>query len=207
MERTKYLNLPAFNIMAEETKRYLKLWKRYGNMRLPLKNKRIMIIGFPYFQQRNPSDALCFSLARLDMELRLIDVLRNAGYDVIYKVHPGRISEAKDIFEKKAYVLKGYIQNHLKKADVFLSPSIMTTAFSFILCTNKPIIIFDFCFKIHPPFPEAMELFKKRCSVVKTTIDERNRIIFDEKELLAALSQKPEQPNTEFIKTYMFPEG
>jgi hypothetical protein len=31
-------------------------------------------------------------------------------------------------------------------------------------------------------------------------------MIFDEKELLNTLAQKPTQPNAEFIETYMFPK-
>jgi len=36
--------------------------------------------------------------------------------------------------------------------------------------------------------------------------DERNRFVFNEKELLDALARKVEPPDTEFIEKYMFPE-
>ena len=194
------------NIISGKSDEYFKTWKRYGNAPLPEKNKRIMIIGYPYNQWRSIWVTGGFSLMRLDLELRLIGFLKKTGYEILYKMHPYRIAEAKGIFESRVRILKGFFENNLDKADAFLFPSITTTAFATALCTNKPIITFDLSFKLFEPFRDAMELFKKRCSIVSTKFDERNRIIFDEKQLLDVLSQKPGNANTEFIETYMFPE-
>jgi len=192
------------NILFAETDEYFKLWKRHRKKQISSRNKKVMIIGYPHSQWRKPFTG-SFALVRLDMELRLIDFLKRHSYDVFYKAHPHRMSETKDIFESKAHVLKGYLQNHLDKVDVFLFPSITTTAFSVALCTNKPVITFDLSYKRHEAFPEAMELLKKRCMIIDTKFDERNRIFFNEKELLRALSQKPEKQNNQFIIRYMFP--
>ncbi|MBU4488974.1 MAG: hypothetical protein KKI13_07950, partial [Candidatus Omnitrophica bacterium] len=132
--------------------------------------------------------------------------LKKAGYDVIYKVHPDRTREVDGIFEEKAEIRKGYVEDCLDRADAFLFGSIRTSAFATILCTNKPIIALrmesDEPFK--PSSEKAMECLKKRCRFVNAGFDERNRIIFDESELIRALSRKPEPPNNEFIETYMF---
>ena len=166
-----------------------------------------MIIGYPHQQWRKPLTGAS-SLIHLDLELRLIDFLKKAGYDTLYKVHPNRIAETRGIFEDKVKVLKGYMQQHLDKTDAFLFPTLATTAFSIALCTNKTIITLDLSYKSqrYKPFPEAVELMKKRCRIVNTEFDERKRIIFDKNGLLDALSRKPEPPNTEFIEKYMFPE-
>jgi hypothetical protein len=192
-------------IISGETDEFFKLWKKYGNSVLPEKNKRVMLIGYPQTQWRRPFENGGDAFTNLDLELRLIEFLKKAGYEVLYKAHPDRIAEVEGIFEDKTQLLKGYFEPHIDKADVFLFPNITTTAFAIALCTNKPIIAFDISFSLFEPFPEAMELCHKRCSVVNNAYDERNRITFDEKQLLDALSRKVEQPNTEFIEKYMFP--
>jgi len=197
----------SLNIISANSGKYLKLRKRYNKKSFPVENRRIMIIGYPHQQWRKPLTGAS-SLIHLDLELRLIDFLKKAGYDTLYKVHPNRIAETRGIFEDKVKVLKGYMQQHLDKTDAFLFPTLATTAFSIALCTNKTIITLDLSYKSqrYKPFPEAVELMKKRCRIVNTEFDERKRIIFDKNGLLDALSRKPEPPNTEFIEKYMFPE-
>ena len=152
---------------------------------------------------------------RLDLELRLIDFLKKSGYEPIYKPHPDRLKEIEGIFEGRCKVIKSQVPGRLRnryfrylmdKMDTLLFMGITTTSFNFALCSSRPIVALDLSFKQYKPFAKPLELLKKRCSIVSTGFDERNRIIFNEKELLDALSRKPEQPNTEFIETYMFPE-
>ena len=205
--KKRSLRLPRnIKYVSGESVEYLELWKMYSSMPLPTSVKSVMLIGSPYFEQRKVGIMAGHALARLDMELRLANAVKDAGYRLIYKVHPGRTVEAEGIFDDKASILAGNVKDNLDKTDAFLCPSITTTAFSYALCTNRPIVTLDLNFHLYDPFPEAMELFQKRCSIVKTWIDEGNRIIFSEKELLEALSKKPEEPNAGFLKTYMFPK-
>lgn len=194
------------NIKSCDSNQFLKTWQKYGNRPLPKKIKKVMYIGYPHNQWRKHQAAGGLSLIHLDLELRIVDILAKSGYDIFYKAHPDRISEVKGIFENKTKVLGGYFQNYLDMADAFLFGSIRTTAFSIALCTNKPIIGFIMNDEPYKPFSEAMELLEKRCGFIHAKFDERNRMVFDKEELLTALSQKPTQPNTEFIETYMFPE-
>ncbi len=193
-------------IISGESDEYFKLWKKYGSGILPKKNKKVMLIGYAHNQRRRTFVKGGFSLTNLDLELRLVEFLKKAGYEVFYKAHPGRMAEVEGIFENRTQILKGYFESHVDKADVFLFPNITTTAFAIALCTNKAIVTLDISFTLFEPFPAAMELFRKRCKIVNTKSDERNRIIFDEKGLLDALARKVRQPNTEFIEKYMFPE-
>ncbi len=191
-------------IISGESNEYSKICARLKKKRLPEQIKRVMIIGYPHSQRRRPLVG-AFSLLRLDLELRLLEALRRAGYKVLYKAHPDRISEIEGIFANRCQVVKGHLQEHLDEADAFLFPSVTTTAFSMALCTNKPIITLDLSYKGQQPFSEAMELLRRRCKIVTTKFDQRNRVTFNEDELLDAVSSRPEEPDNGFIEKYMFP--
>jgi len=194
------------NIIAGETDEYFKLLKKYRTDLLPKDNKRVMIIGYPQNQWRRTLYIGGFSLARLDLELRLAETLHQAGYEVIYKAHPEKVSEIEGVFDSNVRLSRDYFEDVLDEADLFLFSTTTTTAFPIALCTNKPIVTLDLSFKLYEPFGDAMELFKKRCKVVSTEFDKRNRIVFNERELLDALAQRAELPNDEFLKTYYFPK-
>ncbi|MDD5680709.1 MAG: hypothetical protein PHI59_05675 [Candidatus Omnitrophica bacterium] len=193
-------------IRAVEGGKNFLLPQKNSGQKLPKNNRRIMIIGYPHNQWRKALVTGGFSLTNLDLELRLVGVLGRAGYEVLYKAHPCSADKVEGIFKSKAKVIKGYFSDSYEMADTYLFPSVATTSFITALGTNKPIIALDLSFKSFEPFREPMELLKKRCSIVGTKTDERNRVIFDEKGLLDALAKKPEKPNNEFVETYMFPE-
>jgi len=195
----------AIQIKSCDSDEFLKLWKRYCTMPLPSKIKRVMIIGYPHNPWRKPHASASLALMQLDFELRVIDIMKKSGYEVFYKVHPDRVPEVEGIFETRAKVIKGYFENCLDSADAYIFGSIRTTAFPFALCANKPIISFIMKDEYCKPFSSAMELLKKRCSVVSTKFDERNRIAFDKDALLSALSKPVKEPDNEFIETYYFP--
>jgi hypothetical protein len=192
-------------IKSCDSDEFLKMLEKYKECPLPKDVRRIMLIGYPHTQWRKPSVAASLSLIQLDLELRLIDALKNSGYELFYKVHPDRAKEVEGIFEGRAKVLKGYFENYLSTVDAYLFGTIRTTAFTIALCTNKPII----CIRVEPEpykcFSRPMELLKKRCTFVSAGMDDRNRIVFNEKELQDAFSEKTSEPNTEFLETYMIP--
>ena len=74
-----------------------------------------------------------------------------------------------------------------------------------MLFSDKNIVCFDML--DHILLKEAKEFLNKRVRFIKTKFDDKNRIVFSEKEFLNALSAKPGCPNTEFMEKYMFPEG
>lgn len=184
---------------------FYKMWQKNKQKSPPEKIKRVMFIGYPHNQSRKYHAAGSLSLMQLNMELRIVDCLKRAGYEVLYKAHPERLKEVKGIFDGKATVLEGYFEDCMEKADAFLFGSIRATPFSIALCTKKPMIAVSIDSEQFKPHAEAMDLLKKRCAFIKAGFDERNRIVFDEKTLLDVLAQKPGMPNTEFIERYMFP--
>lgn len=205
-EKHPFLKNDRLKIISCDDPQFIRLREKYKNETLPKSIRTIMLLGYPHNQVRKPHSSAGLSLMHLDLEFRLINILRNEGYDVLYKAHPGRAQEADNVFRGKVKVINGYFQDCLNMADAFLFGSIRTTAFSTALCTNKPIIGFIMKDEAFKPFSDAFELLRKRCTMIKTEFDASNRIIFDRCELVNTLRQRPEPPNTEFIETYMIPE-
>jgi hypothetical protein len=52
---------------------------------------------------------------------------------------------------------------------------------------------------------DAYDLLKKRCTMVPAWFTERNRVDFDEKNLLEALQRKPETPDYAYVRELMVP--
>ena len=167
--------------------------------------KKVMLIGYPMKPWREPtyqSGGAIFWPMMLDLELRLVELLKESGYEPVYKAHPDRIPEVRGIFEDKCEVIyqpfrtkwrdssnlrRRWMAQIMAKMDILLFTTITTTAFSFALCTNRPIVALDLSFR-QPFFPEPAELLKKRIKVVPAVYDERSRIIFDKEALLGKLN-------------------
>ncbi len=195
-------------IVSLETDMFYNLWRLNQQMPIPSKIKRVMIISSFYKVDGNLG--LGFpDLMNLDMEIRLIRILTKLGYKVIYKAHPDGCNKwinFNDYFGHNVNVIREPFEQVIDKADAILFYYTGTTTFTWALCSNKPVILV-YCEFGHRISDEAFELIKKRCRVISGGLDERNRFSFDEEELLEALARKPEEPNTEFIEKYMFPEG
>lgn len=206
LRKEKYSPPPdiELNIISADFNHYFQQWRLFKIQPLSKRVRNIMLIGFsmdPYRYSELPGG---LALIRLDLELRLIETLKLGGYRVIYKVHPDRTHEAHGIFDKYAdVVLTEYFERVLDRADAFLFGHVDTTTFGIALLTNKPVVVLNP--ETQKWFPEPFKLIKKRCHIIHTWFDERNRLIFDRDELLYALAKPPEEPNTEFVEKYMFP--
>lgn len=197
--------LNSTRIRSGDSDEFMKYRQKYGKKPLPEQIKRVMIIGYPHNLWRKPQAPASLSLMHLDFEMRLVDSLNEAGYEIIYKAHPHRARQIEGIFNKKAKVMSGYLEDCLDEADAYIFGAIRTTAFPLTLCTNKPVISFIMKNEPYEPLPEAMGLLKKRCDVIYTDFDERNRIVFNGNTLLDALSKPVKEPDNEFIETYYLP--
>ena len=193
------------NIVHYADNKYMCIRKKYKNRPLKDVNKIIMIIGYGYNLWRQPY-AACFSPMVLDLELNIIDLFKQAGYDVVYKIHPGRAHKLESIFSHKARLLKGHYEDCMDEADAYLFLHIGTTPFLSALATNRPVIIFDLDLRYHGVFAEPMELLAKRCAIIRTGHDNANRVTFDREELLNAVAKRPEKPDMGFVEKYLLAE-
>ncbi|NQT06210.1 MAG: hypothetical protein HQ575_01570 [Candidatus Omnitrophica bacterium] len=193
-------------IKSADSNEYYKWYKMYNKKKLPKEVKKVMMVGYLYTHLRKHLTPSALGFMQLDLELRIIDLLKDAGYEVFYKAHPENLPEVESIFKSRVKVLKGYLEDYLSLADAFIFTHVKTTAFPITLCTNKLVIAFCMAGSPIRPFPEPMELLKKRCDFVNMEFNGQNRVIFDEGQLLSYLSKNPQHPNNEFMETYLFPE-
>ncbi|KKU14074.1 MAG: hypothetical protein UX17_C0002G0007 [Parcubacteria group bacterium GW2011_GWC2_45_7] len=184
---------------------YLKMRQKFSKESLPTRIKKILVVGDCHNPWRKNLGNARFSLMQLDLELRLIDVLRKVGYQVVYKPHPDRMREIKGIFDTVATIATGDFEQALTDSGACIFGNIRTTAFAIALCTNKPVIGFlvrDDQARLDIDVRERLE---KRCRIVYMNFDEHNRLIFGEEDLLSALAATPAMPNMEFVEQFMYP--
>jgi hypothetical protein len=165
------------------------------------KIKKVMILGgllSGYFNL----DTEYHPFAFLYNDLKLIKILKKAGYYVIYKPGFHELNEMKSIFE--GYVDEVIIErfedvyNH---ADCLLWTAPYSTTFGFALLTNKPIVLLNV--QGYTWYTRAFELVRKRCSVVKAdTVD--GKIVFNEKDVLGAVENSLENINYDILHEFAF---
>jgi len=182
------------------------IWRRESKKPIPKRIETVMIVAKGLQYDNRISQGLAFpELVQLDWELSIIDIMRKAGFKVLYKGHPdGDLSaHTEGLFGKDVTVVLEPFAHVLDKADCFVFYHTITTTLGEALCTNKPVIYIDGGWE--PWMPEIFGPFSKRCRVVPARFDDRNRLLIDEEQFLQALSAEPSRPDMEFACAYMFP--
>jgi len=189
------------------TNPFLDLKKSIGERTSPQKIKTIMVVGFPYapWRKAHPGCGMFWPI-RLDFELRLVEVLIRLGYEVLYKVHPDREKEIEGIFHAPVTIVKGHVQEVFDRADALVFGSARTTAMPYAVCTTKPIAICIVQSERPYIFPTAFERLEKRCDIISTWFDDRNRIQFNEHDLAQMFTDRKKALNAEFANEYLFPK-
>lgn len=166
--------------------------------------KTIMLIGFPMNDQLYVWLPGGNAFSFLYLELRLIMLLRQSGYYVIYKTHPDRLNEADGIFEKYAdKVLRTErFEDVYEMADCLLFTHPHTTTFGFSLMTKKPIVLVSPGGEVW--FPGALELIKKRCCLVDAGTDDFGRITFKDRDVIEAVKASPTNINYDILHEFAF---
>jgi hypothetical protein len=192
------------SISAENINYYQNLWKKNGLSRQPERISRIMLIGFPMNQSRYTEVPGHFSLVHLDLELRIARFLKSRGYSVTYKVHPDRLEEAQGLFEGIVDEIEPKpFEKVYQECDAYVFGHSDSSTFGIALCTNRPIISIEIEGKKWNPRP--YELIARRCRLVPAHIDSRNRVIYDESQLVKHIEEKVRPVNSEIIEQYMLP--
>ncbi len=180
-------------------------WKRYRRQPATTHIRRVMVMG-GFFRGEHVKWNKLPDLTMLDLELRIIDLLVKAGYEVLYKGHPEGLLMVKQYyrFPANVRVIVEPFEQVMDEADAFIFHLTVTTTIGPALCTNKPIIYINGGWE--PWFEDCLEKFGKRATIVSGKLDEKNRALFDEAALLEALEKKTMKLDEAFMKTYLLPE-
>jgi len=166
------------------------------------KIKKIMLVGFPMTDSLRVFFPCHYAFARLDLELRLIKLLRSNGYYVIYKPHPLTINDVEGIFYGYAdEVVRPRFEGVFEKADCLLFGTFATTTFSFSLNSNKPIVLIEV--EGNYWYSRTFELIEKRCSVVDAKLVD-GKIVFNEQGVLSAVKKSINNINYDILYEFAF---
>jgi hypothetical protein len=166
------------------------------------KINKVMVISFPkyfFFHPWFPEHNI-FSV--LHLELKAVNILKKAGYYVMYKPHPLTMNEAGDIF--KDYVdeiVNDDFEKVLKFADCILFCDPNTTTFKHSLFSKKPLVLINVKGKLW--YPKVLELLRKRCCLVDACPAD-GRINFDGKELIKAVESSLNNINYDILYKFAF---
>jgi len=168
--------------------------------------KNIMVIGYPMTTMRYQYCVGDFFYFQLDLEIQIIKFLKKNGFRVIYKAHPSTADKLSLLFKD---LVDEFLTEPFEKvyhlADALFFGNANTTTFGFAVNTNKPIYLFDI---------EGIrwndgvnELLQKRCEMISASFNKRNRIQFNQDDILKKLLKKHSAPNHEYSKQLMFPSN
>lgn len=192
-------------VVSVETDKYEQQWRMNQQNPLPYTIESVMLLEYPLTPFRH-ENVLAFWPYQLDLILRVAMFMRQQGIKTIMKRHPDRLPESEGLYDQYFdELVTEPFETVYEMADAYFFPNITTTTFGFALLTNRPVIFFETM--IEDVWEEVHEPLGKRCSIIPSWFDTSGRLMFDEDALAEALRRKPEEPDTEFVEKYMFPEG
>lgn len=125
-----------------------------------------------------------------DWQARLIDILVDAGYNVLVKGHPeGALRGAPFVMSPRGRFVGGRFDEVIDQADAFLFDYPSTTTLWEAMCTDKHVVLIDF--GLADWRSQFRDLFVQRCSVVQGEFDERNLPVVERRDLLDAIEAAP----------------
>jgi hypothetical protein len=168
---------------------------------LPKKYHNIMIVEFPQTPYLFPEPTLSGPF-QLWLNIELAQLLKRHGFNPILKMHPDRIAESSDIYEKYYdQIITDRFEDSYDRADAIIFPYVNSTTFPFTLLTNKKVIIFESSLKYFIA-EHAQHALRSRADVIDSYFDESKSFQFNDEQLIEALSETPELPSFEIVKTY-----
>jgi hypothetical protein len=147
-----------------------------------LKQKTVMIMGYPYNSSRYTDERGMFFLSKVDLEKRLIQQISKLGFRVIYKGHPDRKKEIEGVFDDIADEIDfSAFETSFTKADIIVFSYVSTTTFGYAIQTDKKILLI--CDKDNKVNKNQWKVLEKRVLLVRSSVDNNLKICYDVSEL------------------------
>ncbi len=167
----------------------------------PRKVKRVMLMGYPMVAQRFLFHHGYFWATQLELEIRLVRLLHEGGFQVLYKVHPEMVQPVSDIMQSiGCQVVSGHFGQVADTADAFLVKYVASSAFPEVLKSPKPVYLIDADRELWNP--GYRERLARRCVVLPGETDRDGRVRFDERALLDGLSGEQAFPDYSYVTRY-----
>ena len=145
--------------------------------------KNVMLMGFPMSCQRRLGERGLFFLSKIEIEYKIMEMLKKIGLNVLYKAHPDRGNEVNGIFDGIAdRIVYDTFEKSWEMADAFIFTYTSTTTFDLALKTDKKIILIDVKTNL---VDECLRLnLHKRVDYVPATINSNDFLINFDKNIL-----------------------
>jgi len=171
------------------------------NKKLPNKISKVMIMGFPMNNIRYAGgDRGMYFYYRIFLEIDLINYVKSLGYNVLYKIHPDRISGTIDIIKSlDVEIIKDKFEKIWKRADIFIFPHTSSTTFGYALTTNRKIILLN-SENAYWNKKNYSDL-KKRCSIIDMQF--KNRFFFPKEQLKEELRAAKGEIDHSYVLNYL----
>ena len=159
----------------------------------------IMLIGYPFNSNRYIGGRGLFFYQQVDLEYRLISLLKSENKRVIYKAHPDRLKEIERVFDTVVdEIIVEPFEGVWNKADLLLFTYTSTTTFGYALTTNAPIVLLDSDSEIRDQ--DDMALLDRRVNRVPANISHDTRINFDKESLVNAITRSTDSISFDYVK-------
>ena len=160
-----------------------------NNMSNKYNSDTVMIMGYPCECTRYSDCRGLFFKQQVDLEYQIISILKRKNKRVIYKAHPDRLREIKEVFNCIVDdILITPFEEAWDKAGLFIFTYSETTTFGYALTTNLPIILLD----SEEDMRDAhdIKLLDTRVIRIPTNISENTQINFNKERFVKAVNQK-----------------
>lgn len=144
-------------------------------------------------------------IVALDWEARLFSHLNHWDYRVLHKPHPASAGLPPAGFAQAfgGTTLLERFESVMHLADAFLFVSPQSTTFVAMLASGKPMVFVDP--GLFEWVPEAYEMLRRRCRIVRGWFDDANRLQVDWDELRGAIQESGDLMDTTFFDSYYGP--
>ena len=141
-------------------------------------------------------------MVAVDWEARLFAHLDQWGYEGLHKPHPGSVGLPTGLAERfGGRTLTQPFEEVMDQADVFVLSNSQSTTLAPVLASNKGVVFVDVGRVKF--WPEAYEMFTRRCAVVKGWLDDENRIQVHWDQLHTAIEESVHLTDDSFLTSYL----
>lgn len=158
-----------------------------------------------YNGDRPNYNVLIPDIVALDWEARLFSHLNRWGYKVLHKPHPASVALPPAGFAQAfgGMTLLERFESVMHLADAFVFVSPQSTTFVAMLESGKPMVFVDP--GLFEWVPDAYEMLRRRCRIVRGWFDDANRLQVDWDELRGAIQESGDLMDTTFFDSYYGP--
>ncbi len=140
----------------------------------------------------------------MHLEWRVVELLANSGFRVLYKIHPEQREAAEWLFDGRCdAVVADPFEEVWMSADAIIFGTSASTTFGFSLCTDRHLFVYD----LNRPEQDTPEydMVRERCNMIQGWINDRNALDFDDDALVRQLKAPIAVPSYEVVERLMIP--